>query len=258
MLDGLGERGHRHAGRDERRRGGHRPLDCGDRAAHRLELVGGLDPAEPFTSREPVRRRSVPRIRARLSVVSAQIRSPTASTPEPAAVRATRSKTAKPVVGLVYDQNVAVRGLAEVERREHARQHERGLCAGPKESPRDPSVRVQRLPEARHGPLDPREVLEIGRGAEEERCDAFGFEAFVETAPPGGVVEHRASLRRHRHCPSRGAGSAFRVAMRSEVTLGDRRPVMLTRRLFVVAYKLAHGGDRCGLAVDDEPCRRAE
>jgi hypothetical protein len=49
-----------------------------------------------FTSRDPVRTRWTPRIRARLSVVSAQMRSPTARTPEPAAARATRSKAAKP------------------------------------------------------------------------------------------------------------------------------------------------------------------
>ena len=43
-----------------------------------------------FTTGEPVRRRSAPRILARLSVVSAQILSPTASTPEPATARTTR------------------------------------------------------------------------------------------------------------------------------------------------------------------------
>ena len=47
MLDRLGELGHRHAGDDERRRRGHRLLDGDDRAPHRVELLGGLDPAQP-------------------------------------------------------------------------------------------------------------------------------------------------------------------------------------------------------------------
>ena len=46
VLDRLGELGHRHAGHDERRRRGHRLLDRGDRAPHRVELLGGLDPAQ--------------------------------------------------------------------------------------------------------------------------------------------------------------------------------------------------------------------
>ena len=129
-----------------------------------------------------------------MSVVSAQIRSPTASDARACGGARDALEDGEPVVGLVHDQDVALGRLAEVERREHPRQHEHGLGAGPEEGAGDPPVRVERLAEARHGPLDAGQVLEIGRRAEEERRDAFGLEALPEPAPPGGVVEHRASL----------------------------------------------------------------
>ena len=194
VLDRLGELGHRDAGHDERRRRGHRLLDRVDRATHRLELLGGLDPAqlvhEPRAGLQPVGAEDPGEVERRLG-------------PDPVADRELARaccgagdalEDGEAVVGLVHDEDLAVGLLAEIERREHPRQHEHRLRAGPEEGARDPTVCVERLAEARHGPLDSGQILEVGRGAEEERGDALGLEALPEPAPAGCVVEHRASL----------------------------------------------------------------
>ena len=195
VLDRLGELGHRHAGDDERRRRGHRPLDGDDRAPHRRELLGGLDPAQlvhepragaqavgaedpgelerrlgpdPVADREDARAGGV----ARDALEDGRTRRPSRSRsrPRPRAARR-RSKVAN------------IRGSTNT-----------GSAPGPEEGAGDPPVRVERLAEARHRPLDAGQVLEIRRRPEEESRDAFGLEALLEPTPSGGVVEHRASL----------------------------------------------------------------
>ena len=76
-----------------------------------------------FTSREPVRSRSEPRMRPRLSTVSAQTRSPTATAAGAEAPRdALEGRVA--VVGLVHDDDLSLGLLAHVEGREHPREEE--------------------------------------------------------------------------------------------------------------------------------------
>ena len=85
-----------------------------------------------FTSVEPVRSRSKPATRPRLSTVSAQTRSPTATTgAEPARDALERGKA---VVGLAHDDDLSVRILAQVEGGEHAREQEDRIGVRPEEA----------------------------------------------------------------------------------------------------------------------------
>ena len=199
VLDRLDELGHRHARHDERRDvAAIVCLDGRDRAAHRVELLVRLDPAQLVDEREPVRSRSKPTASPRLRVVSAQTRSPIGDGRGRRRGRATtRSKIGEAVVGLVDDDHLALGVLAQVEGREHAREDEDGLGAGPEEGARDPAVRVRGLAEVRDLPLDAGQVLEVGRRREEERVDALG----LQRSRRGGrrrsrVVEHHQTLSR--------------------------------------------------------------
>jgi len=81
-----------------------------------------------------------------------------------------------------------------VKRREHLRHDEDGFRVRPEERARHPAVRVRRLAEVRDVPLDARQVLEVGRGREEEKVDALGLHPLAEATPPLVVVEHHGSL----------------------------------------------------------------
>ena len=66
------------------------------------------------------------------------------------------------IVGLVHDDDLAVRVLAEIEGGEHARQHEDRIRAATEERACHPAVRIRHLAEARDLPLDAGEIFEIG------------------------------------------------------------------------------------------------
>jgi len=85
-----------------------------------------------------------------------------------------------PVVGLVDDDDVAFGLRAEIERGEHAWQHEDRIGVRPEERARDPAVGVRDFAKVRDVPLDAGQVLEVRRGSEEENVDAFGFHALAE------------------------------------------------------------------------------
>ena len=119
---------------------------------------------------EPVCNRSKPTARPSWSAVSVQTRSPTATVPSISLRDALEDRGA--VVGLVDDDHLARRLLAQVERGEHARKEEDRVASGAEEGARDPAVRVRGLAEVRDLPLDAGQVLEVGGRSEEERVDA--------------------------------------------------------------------------------------
>ena len=94
------------------------------------------------------------------------------------------------VVGLVDDDHLARRLLAQVECGEHAWKEEDRVASGTEERARDPAVRVGSFAEVRDLPLDAGQVLEVGGRSEEERVDACVLEPLGETPLAGGVVEH--------------------------------------------------------------------
>ena len=143
-----------------------------------------------FTSADPVRSRSAPKLRARLSVVSAQTRSPIATVSGRAEALGDALEDRDTVVGLVDDDELASGLLPEIERDEHAREDEDGLRAAGEERAGDPAARVGRFAEVRDLPLDPGQVLEIGRRREEEDVDALRLHPFGQPSLPFRVVEH--------------------------------------------------------------------
>ncbi len=133
-----------------------------------------------LTSDDPVRSRSKPKTRPRLSVVSAQTRSPIATVRRlPEALR-DPLEDAEAVVGLVDDHELALRTNRQIERHDHARQDVDRVGVRPEEAAGDPAVRVGALTEERDPALDPGEVLEVGGEAEEEELDARGLHALGE------------------------------------------------------------------------------
>ena len=170
MLDRLGELEHRHAGHDERRDGGHRAFHGLDGATHRGELLVGLRPPE-----------LVDDVRAGLQPLEADGAAELERGLGPDAV-ADRNRPVDllrhaleergAVVGLVDDDHLARRLLAQVERGEHARKQEDRVASGAEEGARDPAVRVGGFAEVRDLPLDAGQVLEVGGRSEEERVDA--------------------------------------------------------------------------------------
>ena len=115
-----------------------------------------------------------------------------------------------PVVALVHDDELARQLTGDLEQRHHPRQDEDGVPPGPEEGSRDPAVRVLRLAERRDRAFDAGEVLEVGRGRQEEEIDAGLAHPLVEPPPPVCVVEHRTSLERRQ--PRRSGRT--RLAMR--------------------------------------------
>ena len=172
-----------------------------------------------FTSVEPVRSRSKPTTRPRLSTVSAQTRSPTATTgPSP---RATRSNAAKPS-SVSLTTTTSPSGSSRRSKAANMRGNRNtGSAFGRKKRARDPAVRVRRLAEVRHLPLDAGEVLEIGRRREEERVDAFRLHALAQARAPRCVVEHHETVRT-RAAP-RGRAGRRRAARRSRAAYRSRR-----------------------------------
>ena len=141
--------------------------------------------------REPVCSRSKPTARPSWSAVSVQTRSPTA-TARPVDLLRDALEERGAVVGLVDDDHLARRLLAQVERGEHAREEEDRVASGTEERAGDPAVRVATLAEVRDLPLDAGQVLEVGGRSEEERVDALLLEPLGETPLARGVVEHAA------------------------------------------------------------------
>ena len=145
-----------------------------------------------LTRREPVRRRfeadDPPEVQRRLGP------DPVADRDVAPMPRATRSKAANPS-SVSFTTTTSPGGLlAQVEQREHPRQHEHRVGAGPEERAGHPAVRVRGLAEVRDVALDPGQVLEIGRRGEEERVDALGLEPLGRGA--AGARRSRTS-RRH-------------------------------------------------------------
>ena len=143
-----------------------------------------------LTRRDPVRSGSKPNTRPSSSTVSAQTRSPTATAPSRAEAARDALEDRRPVVGLVHDDHLAVRLLAQVERGEHPREDEDRLRVRVEERSADPAVRVRDLAEVRDLPLDAGQVLEVGGRREEERVDALLLHALCEAPPALGVIEH--------------------------------------------------------------------
>ena len=194
VLDRLGQLGHRRAGDDERRHGGHRLLDRPDRPSHRLQLLGCLDPAELVHER-----------RARTETIEAKDAAEVQGGLRPDAVadgnRALGAKAprdpfehSEAVVRLVHDDDLALWIFAQVEGGEHAREEEDGFALRREEGSRHPAVRIRGLTEVRDLPLDAREVLEVGRRREKEDVDILSFHPRGQPSLPFRVVEHAASL----------------------------------------------------------------
>ena len=129
-------------------------------------------------------------MRARLSVVSAQTRSPIGDRSGRAQAFRDALEDRDTVVGLVDDDELALGLLPEIERGEHAREDEDGLRAADEERAGDPAARVRRLAEVRDLPFDPGEVFEVGRRREEKHVDTLRFHPFGQTSLPVRVVEH--------------------------------------------------------------------
>ena len=157
MLDRLDEVGHRDARDDERRRRRHRLLDgrrsrgpCASSSSPVFTRRSSLTSASRSAAGR--RRRSGPGS----SVVSAHTRSPIATVPAPATAAGDALEDRLAVVGLLDDDQLALRLLAHVEGGEHPRHHEDRLGARAEERAGHPPVGIRRLAEARHLPLDAR------------------------------------------------------------------------------------------------------
>src|SRR5207248_9816783 len=98
------------------------------------------------------------------------------------------------------DRHVALRLLPQVEGREHPWQHEDRVRAHAEERSGHPAVRVRDLAEVRDLAGNARQVLEVGRGREEQRVDTLGGEALVEATATGGEVEHGATVSTDARC----------------------------------------------------------
>ena len=242
-LDLVAELRHRDARLDARRDSLHRLLDRPARTPHRVELLGRLDAAKQVDERrpgpEPVEAERPAEVERRLC-------------PDPVAHgdRGGRPEALRhaledggAVVGLVHDDDLALRAHRKVEHDDHARQHEDRVGVRPEEAARDPSVRVGALPEERDPALDAREVLEVGREPEEEEVDPLRAHPLGEAASPLGVVEHasilrkpmRRSLRRARtgcgeEAPIRNACDNGEDGRRAQAPAAGRLPPVGVRR----------------------------
>jgi hypothetical protein len=98
------------------------------------------------------------------------------------------------VVGLVDDDELALRLAFEIERDDHARKDENGIRVGPEKGTGHPTVRVRALAEAGDLSLDAGQVLEVRRGCEEEDVDGVFAHSFAQTAPSLRVIEHAARV----------------------------------------------------------------
>ena len=75
-----------------------------------------------------------------------------------------------------------------MEPREHARQHVNGLPARGEERAGDPAVGVGDVPERGEVAVDPRQVLQVRGGRDEERVDAATGEQLPEPLAPSRVL----------------------------------------------------------------------
>jgi hypothetical protein len=189
MVDLFRELRHRHARDDPRRDRRDRLVAETARALHHGQLLGGLAPAqladECRAGDEPVAEDPL-QVEHRLGPHAVAHRGP-AGGPEPAH-RALEGGEA--VVALVDDQQLAGQVAAELEDRCHAREQEHRLATGTEERARDPVVRLRALAEGRDLALEPGQVLEVGRGRQEEEVDPALLHPLVEAPPALAVVEH--------------------------------------------------------------------
>ena len=176
-----------------------------------------------LTSAAPVRSRSSPKMRPssmrRLG-------------PHPVADRNRRGRAEAlrhaledrpPVVGLVDHDDLAFGTHRQVEHDDHAGQHEHRLGVRPEEATRDPAVRVGALPEERNPTLDARQVLEVGREAEEEQVDTL----LPHDAPRASDAVPRGRTRRR----SYGSGASARRDGSARATIDDRAQAPAAGRL---------------------------
>ena len=184
MLDRLGELGHRDAGHDERRRSAIVVLDRRDRALHRRELLGRLDPPELVDERRAGAEAVEPDDPPRLSAVSAQTRSPTATVAAGPRPRTTRSKIAGPS-SVSLTTTTSPSGSSRRSNAANMRGRTKtGSAPGRKNAPVTQPCAYDDLAEVRDLPLDAGQVLEVGRRREEEDVDALRLQALAEPPAP--------------------------------------------------------------------------
>ena len=224
-LDLLRELRHRHARPDERRDGLHGTFHRPAGALHRLELVRALDAPEPVHERgaraEPIGPEDPCQVKRRLGPDAVADRDGCIAGNE-SPRDALEDRVA--VVGLVHDDDLAVRPNGQVEEHHHARQDEDRIRVRPEEPARHPAVRVGALSEERDPALDPGEVLEIAREPDEEEVDALLAHACGEAALPSCMVEHASILGRG-DVPIVGGRPAPRPGSRAEDLLEARKAV---------------------------------
>ena len=195
VLDRLGQLEHRHAGDDERRHGGHRPLHGHDRAPHRRQLLVRLDAAQLVDEARAGAEARRSRRRGRGSAPSPPRRGRRRRRLAPSP-RATRSKIAVPS-SVSLTTTTSPSGSSRRSKAANMRgKRNTGSAPGRKNAPVTQPCAYDASPKFGIWRSTPGEVLEVGRRREEERVDALLFHALRQARAARCVVEHHETLSR--------------------------------------------------------------